>query len=120
MGRGVVSESITVVGVQADAVVLEWKKFHTSTYARDFCTLAQSEIFIGVCAIHIVAGFGKGTDHRRKAIGEAAHNGAVAEEYRLARCSAVHEVDVPLDVAPNIEAIAQAKVADVSTRSVSH
>ena len=120
MGRGVVSESITVVGVQADAVVLEWEKFHTSTYACDFCTLIQSEIFIGVCAIHIIAGFGKGTDHRRKAIGEAAHNGTVAEEYRLTRCSAVHEVDVPFDVAPDIEAIAQAKVADVSTRGVSH
>ena len=120
MGRGVVSESITVVGVQADAVVLEWEKFHTSTYARDLCSLIQAEILIGVPAIHNVPALGKGTDHRRKAIGEAAHNGTVAEEYRLTRCSAVHEVDVPLDVAPNIEAIAQAKVADVSTRSVSH
>ena len=120
MGRGVVSESITVVGVQADAVVLEWEKFHTSTYACDFCSLIQAEIFIGVRAIHIVAGFGKGTDHRRKAIGEAAHNGAVAEEYRLTRCSAVHEVDVPFDVAPDIEAIAQTKIGDVSPGSVSH
>ena len=33
------------------------------------------------CACDSHRSFGKGTDHRWKAIGEAAHNGTVAEEY---------------------------------------